>query len=520
MPGAAHIDAPPESSGVVCASAPGDDRLTAGRLAGFTMKRAIFTLSWPVLIEMFLHAGVNLVDASVASGISVEAADAIGAGGYVLWATAMLAIALGVGATAMVSRAVGKRRFAVASAVVGQTTTLAWAGGLVSAVLFAALAPWMASIMNLKGVAYDHAVTYLRVCALGVPAMTFLEGAVSSLRGAGDSLTPMLSILIVNIVNAGLTFALSGVDWAVARLDPVTGAMERRVIFANPFNFDMGVAGIAWGTTAAWWTGAFILTLVLARGTGTHRLRLTWKRMRPHWHTVRRIIRVGVPNFLETAGMWFGNFLTILMVGWMAHPGYLGAHIVAVRVEAFSYMPGFAISLAVATLVGQYLGMGRPDLAERAIFRCTVLAAAFMTLMGAVFIAFPGSVVGLFTQQEEHLRLTPALLMITGFVQAPFAVAIVLRSALRGAGDTRAAMWITWVSTYAIRLPLAWLCCGVDIPLPDSMGGGVIANPAPLAAIGVSGLPGFWVGLCAEIVLRGVLFTAVVLRGRWKSARV
>jgi len=395
---------------------------------------------------------------------------------------------------------------------------LAWSGGAITAVAFFASAPLFARMMNLQGVAFDNAVTYLRVCALGVPAMTFMEGAVSSLRGAGDSLTPMLVMLGVNIVNAVITFVLSGVEWAVSTLDESTGEVHRRVLLGNPFGADLGVAGIAWGTTVAWWCGAIALTLVLARGR--HGLKLTTRRLRPHWITIKRIIRVGMPNLLETAGMWFGNFLTILMVGWMAHPGHLGAHIIAVRIEAFSYMPGFAVSLATATLVGQYLGMRRPELAERAMFRCTVLAVGFMTLMGVAFIVFPSMVVGVFTQQADHLRLTPILLMITGFVQAPFAVAIVLRSALRGAGDTRAAMWVTWISTYAIRLPLAWLCCGVDIPLPAWAAGGVIENPAPFEAIGVTGLPGFWVGLCLEVVPGAVLFTVVVLRGKWKTAKV
>ncbi len=522
----AHIDAP-ESPGSAPSVTPGaeplgraDDRLVSGRLAGYSMRRAIWVLAWPVLIEMLLAAGVNLVDATMASGISVPAADAVGAGGYILWGAATLAIALGVGATAMVSRAVGRKRLGIANAVVGQSALLGWVGGLIAAAAFFVAAPLLAGVMNLQGESFDLAVNYLRVCALGVPALTFMEGAISSLRGAGDSFRPMLAMIAVNAVNAGTTFLFSGVEWAITSLDHDTGEVHRKVLIANPYGFHMGVSGIALGTTLAWWTGALILTVVLARGKGLHGLRLMRKRMRPHWHTMLRLVRVGMPNFLETFGMWFGNFLTILMVGWMNHPGLLGAHIVAVRIEAFSYLPGFAVSLAVATLVGQYLGAKRPELAERAIFRCTVISAAFMTLMGLVFIIAPGPVVGLFTQQEEHLKLAPGLLVVTGFVQAPFAVAIVLRSALRGAGDTRAAMWITWISTYAIRLPLAWVCCGVDIPLPGWAGGGVIANPSPLGHYGISGLRGFWVGLCAEVVLRGVIFTLVVLRGGWKRVRV
>ena len=493
------------------------DLLRSGRLAGMTMWRAIFVLAWPVIIESILNATVGLVDTTMAAGISSEATDAIGGMAYVLWATAMLGIALGVGATAMVSRSVGKKRFAVANAAIGQCTLVASVGGTVMGAFFFATAPWFASMMSLKGQAGELAVGYLRVCAVGVPAMTLIEALNSSIRGGGDSMRPMLVMMLVNAVNAGFTFLLSGVDLAVSSLD-AAGELHRTVLVRNPFHdHNFGVNGIAAGTTIAWLLGAGLLVWSLSRSEASHGLKLTVRRMRPHWHTINRLLRVGVPNFLETLGMWFGNFVAILMVGWLHHPGLLGAHIVAARIEAFSYMPGFAMSLAAGTLVGQYLGSGRPASAKKAAVRCCAVAGAFMGLMGLVFIVFPSLVVGLFTQQKEHLEIVPQLLRITGVVQIPFALAIVLRGVLRGAGDTRAAMWITWVSTYLIRLPLAWLCCGVDIPLPD---GHVIPNPAPLRSLHIEGLPGFWVGLCSEILLRAALFALVTMQGKWQRARV
>jgi putative MATE family efflux protein len=319
---------------------------------------------------------------------------------------------------------------------------------------------------------------------------------------------------LVNIVNVVVSFLLSGVDFAVASKDE-TGAVVRRVLIANPLDLDMGVAGIALGTTIAWTLGCIVMVYVCARGV--HGVRLRLKRLRPHWHTVRRLVRIGLPNFSETLGMWAGNFITVLMVGWMRDPGILGAHVIAIRIEAFSFLPGFAISLAAATLVGTYLGASRPDLARRAALRCLWIACALMGSCGLVFILAPTTIVGLLSQQPTHLRVVPEVLRVAGLVQAAFAVAIVIRSVLRGAGDTASAAWLTWISIWGIRLPLAWLCCGVDLPLPW---GGVVTNPAPLQSMGVQPLVGFWIGLCGELLIRATLFVIVFARGKWMRARV
>ncbi|HBS29935.1 MAG TPA: hypothetical protein DEB06_10925, partial [Phycisphaerales bacterium] len=137
---------------------------------------------------------------------------------------------------------------------------------------------------------------------------------------------------------------------------------------------------------------------------------------------------------------------------------------------------------------------------------------------GVVLAAWGRPITGLFTQQPTHLALAPTLLIACGVVQLPFAFAIVYRGAIRGAGDTKVAMWLTWLTTYGVRLPLAWLCSGVDIPLA---GGGTIPNPAPLQQWwGVHPLVGLWIALCTELSIRGAVFSAYFLTGRWARVRV
>lgn len=492
-----------------------DGRIKAGRLKGLTMWAAIWVLAWPVLLESFLNAMVGFVDTWLSAHISEAATDAIGVASYFNWFIGLIAIALGVGATAMIARAMGKGRIAAANAVVGQTTTLAIICGLIGGAIVFFCAPWISFILNLEGEPARLATGFLRVLAFGVPLGTITQTSIACARGAGDSMRPLITMAVVNIVNMIVSWLLAGIDLNLFGLH-----------IANPSPFKLGTVGIAAGTVIAYAVGAVVMLGFLTKGV--HGLKLMGRRMKPHWHTLRRLVRIAIPNFLETAGMWLGNFVTLWVVGLMTAElirrglpgeGLFGAHVVAIRIEAFSFLPGFAMGTAAATLTGQYLGAGSPRMARLAILRCTGLAVAMMVTFGIAFLAFPVFIVKQFTLQPSHLEISPQLLRVCGFIQIPFAIAIVIRGSLRGAGDTKAAMVITWICTYGIRLPLAWLGSGLDIPLP---GGGVIHNPDPLRAIGfdVHPLVGLWVGLCTEIILRALLFTSRLLQGKWERVRV
>lgn len=507
----------PVSAALPTLDAASSDRkgiIRAGKLAGRSMWGAIWVLSWPVLLESLLNSLVGVVDTMLAAGVSEASADAIGGATYFMWFVVLFAVALGVGATAMISRAMGRGRRAIASAVVGQSVTLSIITGVIVTAIVWMIAPLVARILNLSGQAYDEAVMYMSLCSIAVPLQTIASVGIACCRGAGDAVRPLALMIFINLVNLAASIYLSGVDLATGTLDS-SGAVVRHVIFHNPSPFDMGVRGIALGTAIAWSLGGLVMLWMLVGGV--HGITLRAKRLKPHLHTILRLVRIGIPNMWETFSLWLGNFLVILLVGWMNDPGLLGANVITVRIEAFSFLPGFAMSLAAATLAGTYLGAGSPALARRAILRCAGIASVLMGIGGLAFMLFPRPITGLFSQQAAHLEFVPRLLVIAGSIQTFFAVSIVLRGALRGAGDTRAVMWITIVSIWLVRLPLAWLGAGIDLPLPW---GGSIPNPAPLASLGVHPLEGLWIGLCIEILVRSSLFARAFFAGRWSDAKV
>ncbi len=484
--------------------------IKSGRLAGLSMWTAIWVLAWPILIESMLNVSVGLVDTMLSAGISEAATDAIGVGSYIIWFLGMVAMAIGVGSTALIARSMGAGKVAVANAAVGQSVILAGIVGVLVGGLLALVAAPVASLMHMDEAAGPLFVEYTHILALAVPVIAIGMVGAACLRGAGDSKRPLVMMASVNVVNIVVSWALSGVDIA-ARSVSETGEVGRRILIENPFSFDMGIKGIAMGTLVAWTTGAMIVLVVLCRGRSG--VRLLRHRLRLHASTMRRLLKVAIPNFIESVGMWTGNLITLLFVGWMGVAGLFGTHIVAIRVEAISFTPGFAMGLASATLAGQYLGAGDAAQAKLAVRRCAMISSVIMGLFGVAFILIPEQIVGLLTQQPTHLEYAPRLIFICGWIQVPFAIGMTIRNGLRGAGDTKFVAYITWVSTYAIRLPLAWLLCGVDIPLGSY---GSIPNPNPYEW----GIIGLWVGLCAEHVFRASMFTIRYLHGGWTRLRV
>lgn len=493
------------------------------------MGAAIWLLSWPILTESILNSLVGLTDTALAAqmpgGVAEAATDAIGAAAYFQWFIGLIAMALATGATALVSRSVGKGRLAVANASIGQTLLLAFcAGGAVGGGMFYA-APWIGGLVNLRGEAFEMFVEFVRIISVSVPAGSALFAGIACLRGAGESVQPLVGMIAVNIVNMIVSFVLSGVPLGITSLED--GEIVRTTLVPAVLENGLGISGIAIGTVAAHVVGALIITGFLLRGTHGVILKRRW--LRPHWVTMGRLVRLGLPNFFESLGMWLGNFVIVMMVGWLTLSraamesgggGLFGAHIMAIRIEAFSFLPGFAMGTAAATLAGQYLGAGSVAHARKAILRCVAIGAGLMTVLGILFILIPARIVGLLSSEPSHLELTPPLLITCGFVQVFFGLALVIRSALRGAGDVHVTMWITWICTYGVRIPLAFLLSGVDIVRETDAGlVTLLKNPMP-DDFPISGLTGLWVGLCAELVVRGLVFSFRFFQGGWSKARV
>jgi putative MATE family efflux protein len=444
------------------------------------LMRDLLVLALPVLAEQFLHILVGVNDTYLANHLPNHAADAGAAVGtitYFLWFFGVLVSSVGTGSTAIIARAKGSRHRSLANSVCGQSVSAAVIMGIVVGVGLYVFAEPIIVLTRLQGPARPLALSYLRMLSVTLPFTNLMFIAGSCQRGYGDTITPAIVMVIVDIINMLFSFALTRGWWGL----PV-----------------MGYDGIAQGTIIAYVAGGVMQFVVLVRGISGVRLHL--HRLRPHWTTIKRLFRIGLPAGAAD------------ILGWMANLGVIGvinqidptnasaaAHMSAIRVESFSFLPGMAFAIAAATLVGQSLGMKRPDRARRCAYLAYAVGGGIMTLCGIAMITLGRYPARWLAPPDPHIiDLTTRCLFITGFIQSGFAANIIFGGALRGAGDTLAVMALNLTTVIGIRFV------------------GVIVVGLHFQAA----LPVIWVVLASELFMRGTLVYFRFVHGGWRKVAV
>ncbi|MEO0476175.1 MAG: MATE family efflux transporter [Planctomycetota bacterium] len=488
--------------GAVASSAGGKvPKALSGRLAGMPLGRQIFVLAiWP-FFQQLLSWLVSFVDTAVAGHLDAQSTSAIAVGGYINWFMGLMVMGIGSGGAALIARAIGGGHKGLANAGVGQSLLLGWIIGIIVGLLVFAAAKPIGLAAGLSEQTLELCKLYLWITAGGVPLAAVLFVGSACMTAAGDTRPPFFVMVVMNVVNLLVTLVL-----ALEKLPIVHGQIEIP-------GFGLGVIGIAMGTVIGWGVGAVLMTILLLKPGGS--LRLHPHRLRPHWHTIKRIWRVSYPNLLDRGGHWAGNWIIIMIVGLIGASSAIGdavqgAHIIAIRIEAISFLPALAFAAAAGTLTGQYLGANDPVMARKAARQCWLLGAGLMTALGLVFITVPDALVRILTKEQVFLDTSPDLVRICGFVQFFFGSALVLQGAMRGAGDTRVPAILSNTLTWLIRLPAAFVL-GVD----DF----VIGEQVVFQGFGL-GLVGIWYALCGELFLRGCVFIARYLRDGWLKVEV
>lgn len=453
--------------------------------------RPMIRLAMPVMLEQSLHLLVELTDLWLTGrhlpGDTYLAAMTLMA--YVLWILGMLFGFIFYGSAALTSRFVGAGDPVATNRVLHQSLT---AGILWSAALMVcgiSLAGDFVTLMGLEGNAAAAATRYLTIELCVLPCIMIERVGITCLRGAGDTLSGLLVMVLVNIVNIGLSYALALGAWGLPQL---------------------GWDGIALGTAAGHICGASVLLVLLATGRAGYRLRL--RGLLPDWALIRRILRIGIPGGCDgmlicLAQLSFVRIITSLGVTQAA------AHGVALQIEALAFMPAGAFQIAAATMAGQFLGAGDPKRASQSVVVACGASIAFMVTAGILFSTFaiPLATFFLGDDTRDAVPLAADILHVVAFAMLPLAIANVLSGGLRGVGDTRWTLLITIVGMGVVRLPLAVYFAKGTIELPW-LGWEV-------TGLGL-GIIGAWYAAVTDITVRAVLFTYRFLHGGWKGIEV
>jgi putative MATE family efflux protein len=456
-----------------------------------SMLRALFRLAWPVLLANFLHVLVEYVDTFLAGRFLTGPAPlaAISLIRYAMWLVFTLFAFVSIGATALIARFVGAGELRHASRTLCQSLLL---GGMFSLVFMAlgfAGARWLTGIMHLEGEAARLALVYLYFVLPVLPALMVEEVGVACLRGAGDTVSGLAIMAIVNVVNLVVSATL--------------------LIGAGPIPA-LGWPALAIGTATARLLGSAIMLALLARGRAG--LKLDWAGLKPDGEMLARLLRIGVPGGVDAiavVGCHFWYVSIINRLGTLA----AAAHALGISIEALSYLPGSAFQVAAATMVGQSLGGKDHTRASRSALSACAMAGGFMTCCGLLFFFAPRFLVTIFLGENDPALadLSARLLPIVALSMPALSIGMTMTGALRGAGDTRWPLAITILGFLSVRIPLAYSFSQTAFFFPGTSW--------ELHGYGW-GVAGAWWAMVIDAHVRALLVSLRFFQGGWKKIEV
>lgn len=440
--------------------------------------RSVVRLAWPVVVQQVSFSMVQLVDTALVGHLGEDALAGVRLGGQILWISMSGLVAVGVGATAVIARAVGAGRAGDAGKTLSTALALALVWGILIGLGMWFLGSWSLGMMGAEPGAKHEGAVYLEGLAVGMPFWSLMFAGSAALQGAGDTRTPMVVGVIVNVVNAVLAYVMINGIGPSPRMD-VLGS------------------GAAFAGAAI--IGAFLIITVMSLRPGAIRWSLATAL---HFDRVEagRILNVGVPAGVEQGQFMFAFMIYTRIIASLGTTA-LAAHGVTLAIQSLTFNVGFAISVATSAIVGQSLGAGRPDLAQRSTYLAMWYSMLFMAVLGASLMVFGEGITGLFIAGEdadEVMDIGGQLLFIFAFAMPALGSSLSISGALRGAGDTRSVLLIMAGSTWIIRLVPAYL----------------LAVPLGL------GVPGAWMAAILDINTRSLLMFLRFRQGKWKHIKV
>lgn len=425
------------------------------------INRALGLLAIPMMLEMGMEAIFAVVDIAFVSRLGTNAIAAVGLTEALVTVLYALAIGLGLGVTAMISRRIGAKDPIGAACVMGQAI---WVGAVLAIVIGIFGVIYAADLLRMMG-ASDAVISegknFTAILLGGNASILYLFLLNAGFRGAGDAPVALRSLALANGLNI--------------ILDPC-------LIFGiGPFP-ELGVTGAAVATTIGRGVGVLYLFWYLFGGNGRLQFRLRNLVIIPD--LIRRMISIsigGIGQFLIATSSWIVIMRVVALYG----SAPIAAYTIALRLIEFVFLPAWGLGNAAATLVGQNLGAGKPERAEKSVWLAGRYNTIFMTVLGAVFVILAPEIVGLFSADAEILRYGVNCLRILGFGYPMYAIGMVVIQAINGAGDTRTPSFLNFICFWIVQIPLAyWLATSADMG-PNGVFLAIVVSESLLTILGV-----------------------------------
>lgn len=431
--------------------------------------KLIFRFAAPMLLGNVFQQLFNIVDSIIVGNfVGKEALAAVGAAFPVIFVMVSMIIGIVMGTTVVISQYFGAKDFVKVKRAIDTMYIYSAVAGVISTAAGLIFSEPLLRLLGLPEEIMPQAVQYLRIYLSGILIFFGYNGTSAVLRGLGDSKTPLYFLIIATISN--IIFDL---------------------LFVAVFN--MGVAGAAYATLLA--NGiAFLLAIIWLNKT--HKLiRIAIRGLHFDSEIFRQSIRIGLPTGIQHTLVAMGALALLGIVNTFGTDVIAGFS-VASRLDALAIVPSMSFSQAISTFVGQNIGANMYNRIRTGLI-ATVKMSGIVTIIITLFIIFSGNILmNLFTNDREVIRLGNQYLTIVSSFYLTFTLMFIYNGVMRGAGDTLIPMFITILSLWLIRIPMAWLLSRI---------------------IGVQGI---WWAIPAGWIVGLALSFIYYKSGRWKTKAV
>lgn len=444
--------------------------------------RLIIQLSWPAVMAQLSTILMEYIDAAMVGRLGAGPAASIGLMATTTWLFWGIGTATATGYAVQVAHLIGANRDEDARNVLRQAIlvvlALAFVLMTVGLSISGALPYWLGGNEEI----ITGSTSYFSIFSISLPILFMSYLSASMLRCSGNMLVPGILNVVMCILDVVFNFFMI----FPSRSFSIIG-LELVIPGAG-----LGVTGAALGTLfAEIFAGGYMIYYLLYRsGKLNHPARGVKKWWILSGTTVRKACIISWPLALERVVMCTAQIFITTIVAPLGTAA-IAANSFGITAESLCYMPGYGISDAATTLVGQSIGAGRKDVA-RSFGRITILLGmGVMAVLGAVMWIFAADMMRFFTSDPDVIALGSTALRTEAWAEAMFGASIVSYGVLIGAAYTVVPAVINFSCIWGIRVTLSLI-------LASSLG-----------------LFGVWLAMAGELTVRGLVFIAVFIRGRW-----
>lgn len=442
--------------------------------------KEIISLAWPSITEQILEMMVGMVSTIFMGRIGTYAVAAVGMVNMLMGFIQTVFSGLSIGTTVVVARVTGEGKDEEAKSALIQSGYMAMFVGVLLAALGRLFSLPLLSLFfgSAEPEVFKAGISYFNIVLINLPFLVLDIIISGAMRGAGDTKTPMVITAGVNVLNIILNTVL---------------------IFGVPILHipAFGIVGSAIAVTISRIIGVSVRAIVLFNYKGL-KLNLSLKddyRIRPSM--INRIIKIGIPGFIEQAVMQ-GGFLVLQIIIIPLGTVAMAAYQVGLNINALAFFPIFGFAIANTTLVGQNLGKKDHEKAGKYAYEGLKITMIVGFVIGMLMVIFSKYLASLYTVDQLVIKEAIAIVCVFGVIEPLLAVLNLCSSTLKAAGDIKFVMVTSFVGLWTFRVLISFIL---------------------IRLLGV-GLTGVMIGIFFDFSSRSAMYLIRMNKGKWKHLTV